>query len=179
MDHCRYMKLSRGVNNNLTKMITFQWTIWFHNKFETIGSKVHCFEFGPRATLQLILENFQSQLYLLQPFRTKTKRLPFLFTEKRSEEENSFHRGVGWRPENNHNENMTCHGLCCNTCWLGIITSISLTWLHVNDKVSHVVYRGMRNMWRGPTKKIHDVDNLILYYKRTLKKARRQKNQNS
>ena len=31
-----------------------------YNKFETIGSKVHCLEFGHRATLQLILGNFQS-----------------------------------------------------------------------------------------------------------------------
>ena len=101
--------------------------------------------------------------------------MPFPLTEKRSEEENSFHRGVGRRPENNDNENMISHALCCNNCWLGIISVISLTWLHVNHKVPHVVYRGMRNMWRGPTKKIHDVDNLILYYKRTLQKARRQK----
>ena len=82
-----------------------------YNKFETIGSKVHCFEFGPSATLQLPLGNFQSYFYLLQPFRTETKRLPFPLTEKRSEEENSFHRGLGRRPEHDDNEKVISQAL--------------------------------------------------------------------
>ena len=46
------------------------------------------------------------------------------------------------------------HPICWNAHWLGIITGIYLTWLHVNDKVSHVVYRRMTNIRRGPTKKL-------------------------